>query len=122
MGEQPGKLLGPLEAELMDVVWSKSRALRVRDVVERLNRARDQPLAYTTVMTVMNRLVEKDVLRRHKEGRGYLYEAVAGDAAGIAVHGVLRDFGDAAMTQFLEQARSDPDVLRRLQQLVEEAD
>jgi predicted transcriptional regulator len=120
--EQSGKLLGPLEAQLMDVVWSENRAIRVREAVESLNRARDRPLAYTTVMTVMNRLVDKDVLRRSKEGRGYVYEAVAEDAAGIAVHGVLRDYGDAAIAHFLEEARADPEVLRRLQRLVEDAE
>lgn len=120
--EQRGNLLGPLEAELMEVVWRENRAIRVRDALERLNRTRGQPLAYTTVMTVMNRLVDKDVLHRSKQGRGYLYEAVAADAAGIAVHGVLRDYGDAAMAHFLEEARADPEVLRRLQRLVEDAE
>ena len=80
-------------------------------------RARDgrtKPLAYTTVMTVMSRLADKGALRRRPQGRSYVYEATAADSAGLAVRGVLRDFGDAAMAQFVEEARSDPKLLERL--------
>lgn len=62
--------LGELEAAVMNVCWEKERAT-VHDVRDALQSRRD--LAYTTVMTVMNRLVEKDMLRRHKEGRAYVY-------------------------------------------------
>jgi predicted transcriptional regulator len=114
------KLLGPLEAQVMRAMWAARRPVSVRDLLERINERRAQQLAYTTVMTVMSRLVEKDVLRRHKEGRGYVYEPVADDPAGIAVRGVMRDFGDAAMAQFVEEAKSDPKTLRRLRRLLGE--
>ena len=76
-----GGLLGPLEGEVMDVMWSAGASLSVRAVLVELNRGRSQPLAYTTVMTVMSRLAEKDVLRRTKDGRGYVYEAAVADEA-----------------------------------------
>jgi predicted transcriptional regulator len=114
------KVLGPLEAQVMRAMWAARRPVSVRDLLERINERRAQQLAYTTVMTVMSRLVEKDVLRRHKEGRGYVYEPVAGDPAGIAVRGVMRDFGDAAMAQFVEEAKSDPKTRRRLRRLLGE--
>jgi predicted transcriptional regulator len=114
------KVLGPLEAQVMRAMWAARRPVSVRDLLERINERRAQQLAYTTVMTVMSRLVDKDVLRRHKEGRGYVYEPVADDPAGIAVRGVMRDFGDAAMAQFVEEAKSDPKTLRRLRRLLGE--
>jgi predicted transcriptional regulator len=114
------KLLGPLEAQVMRAMWAAKRPVSVRDLLERINDGRAQQLAYTTVMTVMSRLVEKGVLRRHKEGRSYVYEPVADDPAGIAVRGVMRDFGDAAMAQFVEEAKSDPKALRRLRRLLGE--
>jgi predicted transcriptional regulator len=101
-------------------LWEAGGPLTVRDLVERLNRRRQEPLAYTTVMTVMSRLAEKQVLRRERAGRGYVYEAAAGDAAAIAVRGVLRDFGDAALAHFVEEARRDPGLLRRLERLMRE--
>ncbi|QDT92792.1 BlaI/MecI/CopY family transcriptional regulator [Gimesia algae] len=58
------------ELEVMDVVWRKGRAT-VQDVVDSLKR----PLAYTTVMTTLKILDEqRDVLRKKKQGRAYVYE------------------------------------------------
>ena len=104
----------------MEAVWKASAPVSVRAVLETLNERRAEPLAYTTVMTVMNRLTAKDVLRRGGQRRGYLYEATAADAAGIAVRDLLRNHGDAAVARFVEEARADPGVLRRLRRLLAE--
>ena len=114
------KLLGPLEERVMVALWKAGEPLTVRELLRRLNRGRREPLAYTTVMTVMNRLAEKGALRRQRRGRGYVYEPTADDAAGLAVQSVMRDFGDAAIAQFVDQARGDPKLLRRLERLLEE--
>lgn len=45
------KLLGPLGAEAMEVLWAAGEPLTVRAVLGRLNRGRVEPFAYTTVMT-----------------------------------------------------------------------
>lgn len=116
----PGSGFGPLEAEVMDIIWALAGPVSVGDVAERLNEHRTEPLAYTTVMTVMARLADKQVLERRREGRGYLYEPSAADAAGIAVKGVIRTYGDEAMAHFFEEARADPKMLRRLQRLLGE--
>jgi predicted transcriptional regulator len=116
----PEKLLGPLEAEVMQVIWAREEPVSVRAVLDQLNRRRDQKLAYTTVMTVMSRLEEKGILSRSRHGRGYVYVATVTDPAGIAVRGVMRDFGDAAVAHFVEEARADPRVLRRLERLLDE--
>jgi predicted transcriptional regulator len=112
--------LAPLESEVMGVIWQADSPLSVRLVLDTLNGQRDTPLAYTTVMTVMNRLVTKSVLARHGERRRYLYEATAADEAGLAVRDVLRAHGDAAVAHFLDEARADPSVLRRLRALLAE--
>ena len=52
--------LGTLEFELMEILWSNG-ASSVRDVVPKLSR----PLAYTTVMTTLDRLFKKGLLDRH---------------------------------------------------------
>lgn len=102
----------------MQVIWDARGPVTVRDVLARLNRQRSQALAYTTVMTVMSRLAEKGILSRRQEGRGYLYEAEVRDAAEIAVRSVVREFGDAALAPFLQEARADPKLLRRLEKLM----
>ncbi|HEY1450652.1 MAG TPA: BlaI/MecI/CopY family transcriptional regulator [Solirubrobacteraceae bacterium] len=112
--------LAPLESEVMGVIWEANSPVSVRLVLDTLNGQRNTPLAYTTVMTVMNRLVKKSVLARHGERRRYLYEATAADAAGLAVRDVLRAHGDAAVAHFVDEARADPTVLRRLRALLAE--
>ena len=62
---------GELESAIMDVVWASERPYLVREVRERLSYNR--PLAYTTVMTVMNILYGKGVLCREKHGRAWRY-------------------------------------------------
>jgi predicted transcriptional regulator len=118
VSDELSRVLGPLEAEVMQVMWAKSGRMSVRAVLDRLNDGRDQPLAYTTVMTVMARLAEKDILRRELDGRGYVYESVVADAAAIAVRSVVRDFGEAAVAQFVDEARADPKLRRRLERLL----
>jgi predicted transcriptional regulator len=110
----------PLESEIMDAIWDASRPVSVREIVDALNERRPEPLAYTTVMTVMNRLAAKNVLTRQGERRSYVYEATAPDAAGIAVRDVIRTYGDAAVAHFVDEVGADPGALRRLRSLLEE--
>ena len=118
VSEDLSRVLGPLEAEVMQVMWSSGERWTVRAMLDRLNEGRRPPLAYTTVMTVMARLADKEILRRELNGRGYVYEAAVPDAASIAVRSVLRDFGDAAIAGFVDEARTDPKLRRRLEQLL----
>jgi predicted transcriptional regulator len=64
--------LGELEAVIMDRLWEWGRPALVRDVVDELGK--DRPLAYTTVMTVMENLYRKGWLRRERDGRAWRYE------------------------------------------------
>jgi predicted transcriptional regulator len=114
------QVLGPLESEVMEILWSASEPLNVPEVLSRLNADRSPQLAYTTAMTVMSRLADKEILRRRRQGRGYVYEPAVSDSAAIAVRNVLRDHGDAALAHFLEQARADPKARLRLERLLSE--
>jgi predicted transcriptional regulator len=93
-----GGLLGSLERQVMDVMWAGG-ALVVRDVQARLAR----PIAYTTVMTTLDRLYKKGLVTRVREGRAYRYTAArsreqleAGLAAGM-LSSVLPVNADAVM-------------------------
>jgi predicted transcriptional regulator len=111
--------LGPLEAEVMGVLWRAGRPLPVREVAAALNAERTAPLAYTTVMTVMSRLAGKGILARSRAARRFVYSPVAADAAEIAVRGVLEEFGDAALARFVQRAELDPALRERLRRLTE---
>lgn len=60
--------LGRLELGVMEILWSRGES-SVRDVVQKLHR----PLAYTTVMTTLDRLYKKGLLDRRKSDRAFLY-------------------------------------------------
>jgi predicted transcriptional regulator len=115
-----GSMLGPLEAEVMAVLWRAGQPLPVRDVAAELNAVRNPALAYTTVMTVMSRLAGKGILARSRSGRRFVYAPVAADTAEIAVRGVLAEFGDAALARFVERAELDPQLRERLRRLMEQ--
>ena len=70
---------GELEAVIMDRLWQWGRPALVREVLDDLRNER--PLAYTTVMTVMENLHRKGWLRRHRDGRAWRYEP-AGSSSG----------------------------------------
>ena len=61
-------MLGPLELLIMETLWRRGES-NVRDVVDCLER----PLAYTTVMTTLDRLYKKGLLVRHKTRRAFVY-------------------------------------------------
>lgn len=93
-----GAALGSLERQVMDVVWEGS-AFTVRDVHAKLSR----PVAYTTVLTTLDRLFKKGFVARTREGRAFVYTAArtraeveAAMASGV-LGGLLSHGPDAAM-------------------------
>ncbi len=116
------RVFGELEAEVMDAVWELGEAT----VVQVSGRIGDG-VHYKTVMTVMNRLVDKQILTRKRTGRAYVYHAVECRSEfleGISrrvVEGLVSDFGPAAVAQFVDALDAvDPSLVDRLEALVRE--
>lgn len=114
--------LGPLETEIMGLVWDRPEAT-VREVYRALLARRD--IAYTTVMTVMGNLVVKGALKRRMEGRMYVYSAVLSrddfTHARIAhlVDNLLGRFTEPAMTYLVDRmAQVDPKRLAELEKAI----
>lgn len=102
--------VGELEAAVMDRLWTADRPLSVRDVMELL--AQDRALAYTTVMTVMDRLWRKGMLTRAEgSGRAFVYvpARTRADHNAALMAEVLADSNDAAATlvRFAEQVSAE---------------
>ncbi len=106
MAKRKPKIFGSLESEIMRVLWARSDA-SVRDVAEEMLQSRK--IAYTTVMTVMQRLVEKGVLKRRLVAGAYRYRPAADRrhffqtlcADFLAM--VRKDFGEVAVSSFLDE-------------------
>lgn len=107
---------GSLEAKIMDVSWDdEDTFLSVRDMLQRL----DDGLAYTTIMTVMNRLYDKGLLRRRRSGRAWVYRPSTSRGAFTAatMSEVLDRAGDrrSALLHFVaDLPGEDADALRQL--------
>jgi len=63
--------LGKLEREVLEETWQRGE-VSVRDIY----RAFDERIAYTTVMTTLDRLFKKNLLARRRDGRAFLYAAL----------------------------------------------
>ncbi len=103
-------ILGDLEHQVMTVLWESGRAMTVRDVHDYLLRDRD--LAYTTVMTVLDRLAKKHLVVRELENRAWLYRpAISGG-----------DLVASEMVQTLEAIPGvEPDALDAFVELLDAA-
>lgn len=78
---------GELEAVIMERLWERGRPALVREILDDLRN--DRPLAYTTVMTVMENLHRKGWLRRERDGRAWRYEPT-GSRSGYTA-GLMKD-------------------------------
>ena len=83
--------LPPLELEVMQALW-RLRDATVRQVNTEMNRRR--PLAYTTVLTLLDRLARKGVAGRRKHGRAFVYHPLLSRQAAteLAIDRLARDF------------------------------
>ena len=90
---RPEKLLPPLELEAMKSLWALEEGT-VYEVQHRMGRSRE--LAYTTVMTLLDRLAKKGVVSRKKRSRSYVYKPVLErqQALELALDRLVHDFFD----------------------------
>ncbi|HVO79316.1 MAG TPA: BlaI/MecI/CopY family transcriptional regulator [Terriglobales bacterium] len=119
----PQSQLGPLEGQMLEALWRCGNAT-VRELIEQDN----LKLAYTTVMTTLDRLYKKQLLDRVAEGRAFRYsprytpEQMQKAAAGEAIRQLLASDSPSSLPlSYLVEAVSEHDsqLLDDLQQLVE---
>lgn len=98
-------ILGELEMQIMEILWQQDKPVSVREIHEDLLKVRS--LAYTTVMTVLDRLAKKGIAHREREGRAWLYVAgfTRAELVVTAMQEALADAGadgQAALTRFAQ--------------------
>ena len=87
--------LAPLELECLSVLWPMGEGT-VRDIHRALSASR--PRAYTTVITIMDRLAQKGIVTRRKVGKAFHYQArlSAEEARLKAVEKIVEGFFDGS--------------------------
>ncbi len=115
------KFLGELEARVMEVVWQHPRTT-VQEVHQRLQEE-GLDLAYTTVLTEMQNLEKKGLLRSHRQGRRKVYEPTLSREAFLesrisqTLQSLVQDFPEQVLTHLLPEGDRDPEVEALLERL-----
>ena len=110
--------MGELENMVMDILWDHGGWMTPGEVTDVL--AKRRPLSYSTILTILVRLVEKGRLTRRKDGRAYAYRPVQTreEHAAIRMREVLRTTADrpALLSQFVRNlnAKDRAQLLRLL--------
>jgi predicted transcriptional regulator len=96
----------PLELEALKVLWGRGEAT-VREV--QLELGRDRRLAYTTVMTLLDRLARRGAAERHKQGRAHVYRpALAREtAAELAIDRLAHDYFGGSRERLLQYLQGE---------------
>ncbi len=115
-----GQVLGPLESEIMWLVWQQGQAT-VKQIHRVLSRRRE--IAYTTVMTTMSRLADKGIMRRARRGMAYIYRPTMTKpefdqwVLRSVITGLLENFNGSTMEYLVEYlSQEHPEQLEHLRQ------
>jgi predicted transcriptional regulator len=118
------RLLGHREACIMEALWDHED-VSVREIHSALSK--DEELAYTTVMTITDRLWKKGLLARRKRGKTYLYtpksnkESFVTGAVRRVFDSFVPDLNRSALSHFVDTlAAQQPELLEELERLLRE--
>ncbi|MBI2465222.1 BlaI/MecI/CopY family transcriptional regulator [Candidatus Shapirobacteria bacterium] len=109
-------MLGPLEQQVMEILWNSENPLKPQDVKNLLK----GDYAYTTVMTILKRLTDKNFACRKLAGKAFLYapchcreDFVKTNLSGI-YNGLVHSYGKLAISQFVDSLKSNNEDLELL--------
>ena len=124
MPRRPSRTLTDAEARVMAVLWESQRA-SVADVVRALSRRR--AVSYSTVQTILRILETKGYVAHDKVARAFIYRPVVDErqarrrALRHLVSRLFKGSPSLLVLNVLEDERIDPDELRQLKKLIEDA-
>ncbi|MED3890400.1 BlaI/MecI/CopY family transcriptional regulator [Peribacillus frigoritolerans] len=117
------RFFGPLEANIMEYLWDKDEQ-SIKAVQQSLEV--DKPINFNTVMTVMNRLVEKGILEKRSEGRLSLFRPVQSkedffeEQSKKLTENLLDEFGGAVISHMLDAMKdADQGLIEKLEQKIQ---
>ncbi|MGE7889742.1 BlaI/MecI/CopY family transcriptional regulator [Bacillus cereus] len=110
---------GPLEAKIMEIIWS-TEGITIKEVQQKLSE--ESPVNFNTVMTVMNRLVEKLHLEKQTVRRSGIYRAVQTKEEFLSnqtkkmTQELMGEFGDLVVTHMIDELeQADPNLIKKLE-------
>jgi BlaI family transcriptional regulator, penicillinase repressor len=116
----------PAELEILKILWDRSGPTSVRDVLEAVNKDTDPPRAYTSVMSLLNVMTDKGLLRRSPHGRAFLYvpvlprEHTLRSLLGETLKRVYNGSASLLVAHLLDQSHPSGDELDQIRTLLDE--
>lgn len=118
------RFFGPLEAKIMDILWDNEQ-MTIKDVQSVLEK--EKATNFNTVMTVMNRLVEKGILNKKAAGRSSFYNPIQTREEFIntqskeMTHELMDEFGSVVVSHMLDALEDvDEDLVAKLELKIQE--
>ncbi|ETT87490.1 BlaI/MecI/CopY family transcriptional regulator [Viridibacillus sp. FSL R5-0477] len=118
------RFFGPLEAKIMDILWNDVE-MTIKDVQQTLDQ--EKLTNFNTVMTVMNRLVDKGILQKRTEGRSSLYKPVLSrddflnTQSKEMTNELIDEFGNVVVSHMLDALEDvDDDLVAMLEKKIKE--
>lgn len=116
---------GPLEAKVMDVLWNRETHLTIKEVQQVLQR--EKATKFNTVMTIMNRLVDKGILEKRVEGRSSLFKPVQSKHEFLHAQSkqmakaLTKQFGQIIVAHMIETLQeADESLIMKMEQKIDE--
>lgn len=117
--------VGPLESDILEVLWDRGTMVAVPEVHQALNDA-GKSISYSAVKAVLNNLTDKGLLRKEKRGKVTHFEAeqtreqfnstVIRDVIGS----LKRNYGQPVIAQFVDQLAVDEQAIEEFERLIAE--
>lgn len=124
-GNGLSRFFGPLEAKIMEVIWSRPAPLTIKEVNAKISE--DKPMSFNTIMTVMNRLVDKGILEKKPQAKHYEYNAVVTKERFLETKSkelsldLVKEFGPLAVTHMIDAMEQvDPELLEQLERQIKQ--
>jgi BlaI family transcriptional regulator, penicillinase repressor len=116
----------PAELEILKILWNRAGPTSVRDVLGAVNQQAEVPRAYTSVMSLLNVMTDKGLLRRSPQGRAFLYEPVSPrehtlrSLLGETLQRVYNGSASLLVAHLLDQSRPSGDELDQIRTLLDD--
>ena len=116
----------PAELEVLKILWDRDGPSSVRDVLEVVNRHADPPRAYTSVMSLLNVMTDKGLVRRSPQGRAFLYEPISPreqtlrSLLGETLERVYNGSASLLVAHLLDQSDPSVDELDQIRSLLDD--
>ncbi len=118
------RFFGPLEAKVMDILWNRDE-MSIKEVHQILDQ--EKQVNFNTIMTVMNRLVDKNILQKRTAGRSSLFKPIQSRVEFLNMQSkemtneLIDEFGDVVVSHMLDALEeADEDLVAKLEQKIKQ--